>query len=944
MAKPSPSLYSISKTFVWFALVSLLLLGSLIAIVLLDHHRDWKNWQKKFIALKLEKTEKELKAADEKLDKKKIQDLRLEIARTESDLKAHQSERAARRKAAAALEPRLARAKARAQDLKQFQDSYKYFFEEYRVLGDRRAADFEKKLAEIAPRLTEAKADLEDLEKESEAKKAALEAFAQKEKDLQKALDQILQEKTRVEKKIANVKPSLAKDILNAPMLDFLHPSLQIQQIALDGLEDDYHFAKTQKVDRCTTCHLAIDQKGFEDAPQPFRTHPKMDLYLGAASPHPVEKFGCTVCHSGNGHSVSFITASHTPHDEAQAKEWVKKYHWREIEKWDAKMLPIQHVQAACAKCHRSVVEVPQADKLNRGRRLAARYGCFNCHKISGFEDRWKAGPDLRRVGSKVDREWVIRWLQNPRDFRSSTRMPQIFHLSNTQSPDEKNRDDAAIEAIAVYLMKNSETVELSVPPAIGNAEKGETFVKQLGCLGCHSLPGIKGGDAAAELSGLGSKVKPEWLYAWLKNPRHYSPNTRMPNLRLSDEEAADITAYLLSNCNDPFEKSAAPKARPEAVDQMLLDSMQGTMRHADAQKMLAGMTDEEKLEALGKKSIAHQGCFACHAIKGFEDQKPIGAELSNESRKDIHQFDFGFVDIEHSRRAFIAQKLRDPRGYDKGKVKAYYEKLRMPQFHLSDEEIESLTTFVLSLTDESMPLEMQKRPDLREAGVEKGRLLVSKLNCNACHALDGKTGALRALTEDPGAAPPILDGEGAKVREKWLHEFLKNPTPIRPWLTYRMPTFGLSDEETKTLVEYFAYLAHENISYKGAEVPETSPEKIEAGKKLFGQLQCAKCHEVNADSAAMGASFLAPDLTLAKKRLKPEWVKKWIEDPQTLQEGTMMPTFFADGQTPITDVLGGDAKEQIEAIRDYLYRYEAPDKTKGETREAKIPIANQAA
>ena len=84
-----------------------------------------------------------------------------------------------------------------------------------------------------------------------------------------------------------------------------------------------------------------------------------------------------------------------------------------------------------------------------------------------------------------------------------------------------------------------------------------------------------------------------------------------------------------------------------------------------------------------------------------------------------------------------------------------------------------------------------------------------------------------------------------------------------------------------------------------------------------------------------MGTSFLAPDLTIAKKRLKPEWVSQWLTDPQTLQEGTMMPTFFADGQSPMPDVLGGDAQKQIEAIRDYLYRYETTPQEEPQNKKA---------
>ena len=456
-------------------------------------------------------------------------------------------------------------------------------------------------------------------------------------------------------------------------------------------------------------------------------------------------------------------------------------------------MLPLQHVEAACAKCHRDSVEVPQAPNLNKGKMLAQSLGCFECHKIKGFQADWKVGPDLTHVKGKLDAEWVSKWLEDPKAFRPSTKMPAIFHLSNTSSPEDKAKNDAAIQGITAYLMKNSQALDLPPAPEAGNAANGETLVKTLGCLGCHTAAGVDAGHFAPELTGMGSKVSPQWLNAWLKDPKHLSTTTRMPNLRLSDKEAADITAYLLTLKNEKFDQTSAPKADPKVIDAQILELMQSTMHRSEAEAALGKMSAEERLEFLGKKSIAHQGCFACHAINGFEDSKPIGAELSDEGRKDIHKFDFGFAEIPQTRHGWVKQKLQDPRIFDHGKIKGYYEKLRMPQFSLNDEELEALTTFVLSLSEEPIPLAARKTLDLNAAQIEKGRLLVSKLNCQGCHALDGKNGTLRELAEDKGSAPPILDGEGAKVQEQWLHEFLKSPSPIRPWLTYRMPTFGLS-------------------------------------------------------------------------------------------------------------------------------------------------------
>ncbi len=924
MPKENPSLYSVSKTFVWFAIVSVILLGSLVAIVVLDHKREWKDWQKKFIELKRQKAQSDLKELTSGIDHKKAEELGQQLKAADAELSSHRVDLKEVQGSLDGIATELTKQKTRAQDLKQFQDSYRYYFEEYTLHKDPRAAEYDKKLKEISPKVIEAKFKQEEIEKRQQELINKITGITSKESTLKKNLDKLFEEKSRAEKRLKKLEPSLATEVLNAPMLDFIAPTYEIQQVVLEDLYDDYHFAKVQKVDRCVTCHLGIDQKGFENAPQPFRTHPKLDTFLSAASPHPVEKFGCTVCHSGNGHSVSFVDSAHTPKDEKQKAEWKKKYRWHELEKWDKKMLPLQHTEAACAKCHTSVWEVPKADKLNEGRRLAETYGCVNCHKIKNFESPWKVGPDLQNIKSKLSEDWVIRWLDNPMDFRASTKMPRIFHLSNTSGPEDKAKSNAAIYGITHYLLKHSGEVSLEKPPVAGNAVNGEKLVKDLGCLGCHTAAGVSANNYGPELTGLGSKVTPEWLYSWVKNPKHYSQETRMPNLRLSDQEASDITAYLLTLRNPEFENKKVSRPNPQVANDLALTFLRGSMRDSEAREALGKMSEDDKWDFIGKKSIAHQGCFSCHSIAGFGEFKPIGAELSNEGRKDLHQFDFGFVDIEQSRQDWFMQKLKDPRSFDQGKVKDYHDKLRMPQFNLSEEERGAITTFVLSLTEERMPLEMQRRLTTNDEKVEKGRLLIKKMNCAGCHTLDGHEGGIRKAMEDNiGAAPPVLEGEGSKVKEAWLHAFLQHPTPIRPWLSYRMPSFDFSDEELKALVEYFAFRAHQEVSYKGYEVPPTNPEKIQSGQLLFEKFQCVKCHQVNASSAAMGTSFLAPDLALTKNRLKPDWVKDWIKNPEAIQEGTMMPGFFPDGQSPVEDILGGDAEKQIEAIRDYLYQYE---------------------
>ena len=173
-------------------------------------------------------------------------------------------------------------------------------------------------------------------------------------------------ETTRLDERVADLQPSLVNDlILNAPLLDFMAPTITVRQIITPQIVDDVNFARVAKMDRCTTCHLAIDREGYEEYPQPFRTHSNLDAYVGSASPHPVGQFGCTVCHEGMGQSLTFRHASHTPEGEEQTLAWEHDFDWEEPHLWDFPMLPTEMTEASCAKCHQETVFIPEGPKLN---------------------------------------------------------------------------------------------------------------------------------------------------------------------------------------------------------------------------------------------------------------------------------------------------------------------------------------------------------------------------------------------------------------------------------------------------------------------------------------------------------------------------------------------------------------------------------------------------
>ncbi len=133
-----------------------------------------------------------------------------------------------------------------------------------------------------------------------------------------------------------------------------------------------------------------------------YAAHPRLDLFVDANSAHPMEKFGCTACHNGQGSATDFVLAVHTPADAAQEEEWHKEYGWSHSHFWDFPMLSSRFIESSCLKCHHEVTDLirhgskDEAPKLLRGYELVRENGCFGCHEISGIKAGREVGPDLR--------------------------------------------------------------------------------------------------------------------------------------------------------------------------------------------------------------------------------------------------------------------------------------------------------------------------------------------------------------------------------------------------------------------------------------------------------------------------------------------------------------------------------------------------------------------
>ncbi|MEE9584262.1 MAG: hypothetical protein V3W51_02170, partial [Candidatus Brocadiales bacterium] len=227
-------------------------------------------------------------------------------------------------------------------------------------------------------------------------------------KELRKELAEMAKEKDALQEKLQKYLAKVA-DIQRFREV-LTKERVEIKQIVNDELG---------VIDRCHSCHAGINRSGFDEAPEPFKTHPMVVTLpplgpglseRGIMNVHPVEIFGCTPCHRGQGYATAAAYKAHG-----------------DLEYWNYPMLHGKYTQAACFKCHDYEVDIPGVEVLSLGRKLYHETGCIGCHAVSALkrEDKTRfLGPRLDGLNKKVYAGWVDSWLDDPRSFRADTRMP----------------------------------------------------------------------------------------------------------------------------------------------------------------------------------------------------------------------------------------------------------------------------------------------------------------------------------------------------------------------------------------------------------------------------------------------------------------------------------------------------------------------------------------
>ncbi len=363
----------------------------------------------------------------------------------------------------------------------------------------------------------------------------------------------------------------------------------------------------------------------------------------------------------------------------------------------------------------------------------------------------------------------------------------------------------------------------------------GRELIGKAGCVSCHKIPGFSlGGPIGPDLDGVGSKVRPLWLFRWLKNPKDYLERTYMPNFLLSDEEARLLTTFLL-----------AQKAPVSDIT----------------------VTSDAAVVELGQFRYREARCISCHAQGGRGGT--FGPDLGKVGGK--------------VRLGWLESWLRDPR--------ALFPQTRMPQFSFPAKDVRAVVSYMASEFPDPSADEQQEQalvrslPAATRDNLAAGKKLYQRLGCGGCHRL-------REI-EERAELGPDLAGIGSKdvdrldfgnsriERNLWSWLFTKVGTPRAFGKNLKMPVFQFSEEQTREIVVALLALSDKKIPPRYAAA-EKKPLPLRAQGdfgRILRKYECLSCHGLSGESGK-----LAPDLSRIGSQAKPQWIAAYFRLPYSMR------------------------------------------------------------
>lgn len=484
-------------------------------------------------------------------------------------------------------------------------------------------------------------------------------------------------------------------------------------------------------------------------------------------------------------------------------------------------------------------------------------------------------------------------------------------------------------------------------PPVIGGllregTEKfaGAVLVSELGCAACHASgqPAFAP-KAGPDLSAAGSWINGEHLRRYLANPSDMKPGTTMPDVlgHLPDtrrDEAAEALAHYLTSLGRP-QPATLPAAEAVKRGRALYHSV-GCVACHSPETPLPGSVPLGPLAE--KYSLASLTAYLKEPLAVRPAGRMPDLHLEHEEAVDIASY------LLREQAAAAEPFQPDPALAARGKH--LFVEHRCHACHSTGEKFTppGLTALGLVRADQGClseqrgawphyPLSATQRAAVREALADEGKawtptdhaqLVLTRLNCIACHMRDGLGGVAPNRNEhftgkdenlgDQGRLPPALTGVGAKLKARWLRDVVVNGASARPYLNTRMPKFGAANAEALS-----GWLKQNDTLPTATFTRVTRNEKPhEVGRDLAGSkgFNCIACHTFRGQGAG---TIHALDLMTMSERLEENWFHHYMATPQRFAPLTLMPGFWPDGVSPLPEVLDGDPGRQRDALWQWL-------------------------
>ena len=310
-------------------------------------------------------------------------------------------------------------------------------------------------------------------------------------------------------------------------------------------------------VDRCKTCHMAIDIPGFETEKQPFKTHSNLSTIN---SQHPFKDFGCTPCHGGQGY------ATRTDDAHGEVKHWEEPMLSSKLAKKYNLPNSAALMEVNCNSCHRHDEKTVGTDDVNLGKQLVKSKGCVACHVIEGKGA--SVGPEITYEGDKHSEGFIFTGVKGTQSVLNW----HFEHFKNPQtvSPGSKmtnyyltDREAMALSILMMSWRRKSLPIEYvydpdrhQSKPVTPTAESGKSLFATRGCVACHTLG--QGKRVGPDLKGVSKRRSAEWLTKFMAKPsemlandptakkllKEFS-NVPMPDPGLADSDVKSLLLFF---------------------------------------------------------------------------------------------------------------------------------------------------------------------------------------------------------------------------------------------------------------------------------------------------------------------------------------------------------------------------------------------------------------